>query len=81
MGSRSKGSHTRHVPLSVLQPLRPMGQSAMGQWLTFLWCVSVASVLPMRRSHSRTVLSWLAVITCSRVAENMAAGCDERTCL
>lgn len=37
----------------------------VAHWPTFLWCVRVASVLPMRRSHSRTVLSWLAVITCS----------------
>lgn len=32
--------------------------------MDFLWYVSVDSVLPFRRSHILTVLSWLPVMIC-----------------
>jgi hypothetical protein len=47
---------------SVITQPRPY---QLGLLLTFLWWVRVARVLPMRRSHSRTVLSWLEVTTCT----------------
>ena len=43
---------SRHTPAPHPPPLR-----------AFLWYVSVACVVPLRRSHSRIVVSWLPVMT------------------
>jgi hypothetical protein len=75
--------------LMLFPPALPLTKLNSVGWMSsartlFLWCVSVASVRPAARSHSRTVLSMLPVITCGSLAcartTPTVPVCPARTC-
>jgi hypothetical protein len=70
-------------PALALAKLNSVGWIASARTL-FLWCVSVVRARPAARSHRRTVLSMLPVITCGSEACVTTAPtvpvCPARTC-